>query len=344
MGHQLQACETSGQQGLTVVILAYNSAATIGACLDSLVQQGYKDFEVVVVNDDSTDETLSVVSSYSSSLRLSITRNGAHNIPRGRNIGLAFSQTELVAFVDSDDSAAPDWTRVIVDTFREHPDLALIAGDLVPAYRTRTAQAIALNDYAIRRLFGSDIMLFCTGNCAFNRNVMPDVRFNEYFRFGEDLELASRIRGRYRWKYVPGMKTHHYSRETLWQYAKQMYRYGFMKQYVSFAARSYRWLDFVPLSLFVAGGLTGLALQSWWFLLATIMLSLLEAIFVILYQRCPAGVAALTFPAWVVKNLSWSYGIGHALVKLAVDRDTRRLLRSGRTLEVHEPGTPVSHT
>ena len=77
------------QPGLTVVILTYNSAATLGACLDSLVGQADRDFGVVVVDDDSTDETLAIVASYSSRLRITVTRNGSHLIPRGRNIGLS---------------------------------------------------------------------------------------------------------------------------------------------------------------------------------------------------------------------------------------------------------------
>lgn len=320
----------SGRLGLTVVILTYNSVATIGTCLDSLAQQEHQDFEVVIVDDDSTDGTLSVVSKYSLSLRLKVERNGSHNIPRGRNIGLAGSQTDLVAFMDSDDSALPDWTRVIVETFGEHPETAFITGNLVPAYRTKVAHAISLNDDAIRRLFGNGMMLFMAGNCAINRNIAPDVRFDEYFRFGEDLELASRIHGHYCWSYVPGMRIRHYSRDTFQQYAKQMYRYGFMKQYVSFVSQSYRWLDFVPLALLVGGGLASLAIRSWWLLLVALPFSLLEALFVVLYQRCPARTAVLTFPAWVIKNLSWSYGIGHGLVTLAVDGDTRRLLRSKR--------------
>ena len=44
--------DTSGMPGLTVIVLTYNSAATIGACLDALVRQEYKDFDVVVVDDD----------------------------------------------------------------------------------------------------------------------------------------------------------------------------------------------------------------------------------------------------------------------------------------------------
>ena len=66
---------------LTVVILTYNSGNTIGECLDSLVSQRYQDFEVIIVDDDSVDETLAVVSDYSSRIKISVVRNGAHKHP-----------------------------------------------------------------------------------------------------------------------------------------------------------------------------------------------------------------------------------------------------------------------
>jgi len=318
----------TGSPGLTVVILTFNSALTIGACLDSLVNQRNRDFDVIIVDDDSTDETEAIVSGYSNRLRLSITRNGSHNIARGRNIGISCARSNLVAFVDSDDCAEPDWTRVIVDTFREHPETVLISGEMLPAYRTLTAHAIALNDHAVRRLFGGGIMQFCAANCAINLGTLQEVRFDEDFRFAEDLELASRIGGLYGKRYVPGMKIRHYSRETFSQYARQMYRYGFMKSWFSFVTRSFRWLDFVPLILCVGGSVVGLLLQSWWPLLLNIPFALAEAVFVICYERCPARIAALTFPAWLIKNLSWSSGIGLGLLTLFVDKDGRRLLRS----------------
>ncbi len=318
------------QPGLTVVILTYNSAATLGACLDSLVGQADRDFGVIVVDDDSTDETLAIVASYSSRLRITVARNGSHVIPRGRNIGLVASPTSVVAFIDSDDRAEPGWTRAIGTAFRDHPGTAMISGGLVPAYRTRIAQAIAVNDDAVRRLFGGGIMQFSAGNCAINRDVAPGTFFDEDFRFAEDLELASRIGARHPCQHIPGMRIQVYSRETFRQYARQMYRYGFMKQYFSFTARTYRWLDYVPLALLIGGGLAGVALRSWWPLLLTVPFSLLEALFVVCYQRCPAKVAALTGPAWVVKNLSWSCGVAHGLVALALDGDTRRLLHAKR--------------
>jgi glycosyltransferase involved in cell wall biosynthesis len=315
---------------LSVVILTFNSDATIGHCLESLIQQEYRDFEVVVVDDNSTDDTLSVVQGYADRLRLKVTKNGTHIIPRGRNIGIASSSTDLVAFLDSDDSVAPEWTRAIVETFREYPETALISGVALPAYRTRTAHAIALNDHAVRRLFARGVALFYAGNCAINLRVIKDVRFDEDFKFAEDLELWARVQRRYRWKYVPNMQIYYYSKETFRQYATQMYRYGFMKGYYSFTFKSYRLVDFVPLGLMAGCVIASLTLQSWRFLLLIILFSLAEALFVVFFERCPAKVALLTFPAWLVKNVAWSVGIGHGFVALAMDGDTRRLLRSKR--------------
>lgn len=317
-----------------MVILTYNSAATIGACLESLVHQHYQDFDLIVIDDDSTDETVSIVSGYSSKLRLSVKKNGSHNIPRGRNIGISCARTDLVAFVDSDDYATPGWTRAIVDAFLKYPETALISGDLMPAYRTSAAHAIALNDHAVRRLFHRGVMQFCAGNCAINRKALPDVHFDEEFKFAEDLELASRVEGRCAKRFVPDMVICHYSRDTFSQYARQMHRYGFMKLWFSLASRSFRLLDFVPLTLLVSGGVAALALRSWWPLLLNVPFALAEAIFVVCYQRCPIRVAALTFPAWLVKNLAWSSGIGHGLLALTVDGNARHMLRSKRTERV----------
>jgi glycosyltransferase involved in cell wall biosynthesis len=315
---------------LTVVILTYNSAATIGASLDSLVAQRCQDFSVIVVDDDSTDETLSIVDGYSSHLKISIARNGSHNIPRGRNIGISSAHTDIVAFMDSDDYAAPDWTRAIMDTFCEHPEVVLIGGELRPAYRTHVGHAIALNDHAIRRLFLKGELQFCAANSAINREKLQGTLFDEDFKFGEDIELASRITGIGAKRYVREMVIHQNSRNTFSQYARQMYRYGFMKVWFSFATRSFRWIDFVPMALLVGGVGASLALRTWWPLLLNVPFALTEAIFVVCYQRCSGQVAVLTFPAWLVKNLSWTIGIGSGLVALAVDADARQLVRTKR--------------
>ena len=319
---------------LTIAILTYNSGATIASCLASLAEQECKAFQVLVVDDDSVDDTLEVVSTFASELEITVARNGSHSIPRGRNIGLSRSGTDIVAFLDSDDSALPTWTRVILETLEGNSEIACISGELLPAYRTTTAQAIALNDDTVRRCFGGH-SLFSAGNCAINLAAFPGARFDEDFRFAEDLELLSRFGRSDSWRHVPGMRIKHFSRDTLREYAVQMYRYGFMKQYFAFSSGSYRWLDFVPLTLLLGGVVASLVAWVWWPLILVVALSLLEAAFVVAYQRCPLRVAPITFPAWLVKNFFWSCGVTVGLVALAVNRETRQLLRSKRAGSSH---------
>ncbi len=269
-----------------MAVLTYNSATTVRECLDALTKQEFKEFDVIVVDDDSTDETLQIIATYERLLNISVIRNGAHNIPRGRNLALAASRSDLVAFVDSDDFAAEDWTKVIVDTCVERPELAAIAGNLNPIARNRTAKAIALNDATIRETVGRGIMQFCAGNCAINRTVLPGNVFNEGFRHGEDLELISRVQQEAEWLAVPSMVTHHASRGSLRAYARQMHAYGRAKARVGYRFNAYRWIDYFPLAMLIGGAAAAGALGSWWYLLALVPFSVLEAGYVIVHQRC----------------------------------------------------------
>jgi glycosyltransferase involved in cell wall biosynthesis len=313
---------------LTVVVLTCNSARTLGSCLDSLAAQDDPDFDVLIVDDDSTDATVAVAAGYAARLRISVARNGSHLIPRGRNIGLAASRTPLVAFVDSDDRAAPGWTAAIRAAFGADPGLALASGDLVPAHRTAAAQAIALNDDAVRRLAGRGRPQFYAGNCAVNREILPGPVFDEDFRFAEDLELAARLQATAPWAHLPGMLVQHYSRDTFRGYARQMWRYGAMKHHYAVTSGRYRWLDYLPLALLLASGLAAAVLETGWPLVTIPGFSGLEALFVLGYQRCPPRAALLSWPAWLVKNVAWSGGLGCAVAALAARPAARRRLRA----------------
>ena len=94
------------------MIPSYNSAAFIGATLDSLAAQTYRDFEVVIIDDGSSDDTVAVAerSIAGRGLNVAILRRPA-DAPKGvstcRNLGLAAARGEWIAFLDSDDLFAP---------------------------------------------------------------------------------------------------------------------------------------------------------------------------------------------------------------------------------------------
>ena len=92
---------------VSVIIPLYNAEKYIGECLDSILAQTFQDFEVVVVDDCSTDNSVAVVESYAKKFdgRLKIVKakknHGNPGVPR--NIGLNFSRGEYVYFMDNDD-------------------------------------------------------------------------------------------------------------------------------------------------------------------------------------------------------------------------------------------------
>jgi glycosyltransferase involved in cell wall biosynthesis len=315
---------------LSIVVLTCDSAGTIDACLDSLVAQDHGDFDVVVVDDGSTDDTLDHVATYRDRLDLRVVRNGAHNIPRGRNLGLAASRHRYVAFLDSDDWATRTWAGTVARAFRDMPDVAMVAGSFIPDFRTRSAEAIGLCDLTVHELAGNGMLEFSAGRMAIDTEVLQGDIFDEHFVAAEDLDLAARILPLYRCEFIPDIVIHRSSRDTFGQYARQMYRYGAMKLQLGYAERSHRWLDFVPLAVIAVSSAAAIGFRRPWFALAVVPFSLAESAFVVAVKKPRPVIAALTVPSWLTKNVAWSAGVAAEAGRLASDADLRRRLRATR--------------
>jgi len=87
----------------SIVIPCYNGANTLSATLDTVVSQTFKNFEVVIVNNGSTDESLQVMESYSSLLPMNIISQKNAGVGGARNTGIQHSKGEFVSFLDADD-------------------------------------------------------------------------------------------------------------------------------------------------------------------------------------------------------------------------------------------------
>ena len=96
---------------VSVIIPLYNAEKFIGECLDSLLAQTFQDFEVIVVDDCSTDNSLAIVESYaekfSGRLKISRMKKNSGSAPAPRNKGFNFSCGEYVFFIDPDDFLTP---------------------------------------------------------------------------------------------------------------------------------------------------------------------------------------------------------------------------------------------
>ncbi|MBW1709221.1 MAG: glycosyltransferase [Deltaproteobacteria bacterium] len=107
----------------SVIIPAFNRAGLLPRAVDSVLDQTFEDFELIVVDDGSTDQTLEVLAAYQD--RLVLLTQPHKGVSAARNHGLSASRGGLVAFLDSDDYWLPEKLAVQVDFFRRNP-LALI--------------------------------------------------------------------------------------------------------------------------------------------------------------------------------------------------------------------------
>ncbi len=109
---------------VSVILPAYNAARFIGAAIDSVLAQTYSRFELIVVDDGSTDHTASILRGYGDRVRYIYQRNARQ--AAARNKGLRHATGELMAFIDADDIWLPQKLEKQVALFRQNPDLGLV--------------------------------------------------------------------------------------------------------------------------------------------------------------------------------------------------------------------------
>lgn len=115
---------------VTTIIPTYNRRKWIGECLDSVLAQTYKNIEIIVIDDRSTDDTVEWIRGNEKyrDVRLHVQeQNGGASI--ARNTGIEMARGDLIVFIDSDDMLEPDHIETAVRLFGEFPDLGLFCCD-----------------------------------------------------------------------------------------------------------------------------------------------------------------------------------------------------------------------
>lgn len=109
---------------ISVIIPVYNGAAFIAAALESVLGQTYQSWEMIVVDDGSTDDTASVVHQFSDRVRYLYQPN--RGPAAARNTGMAAAKGELIAFLDHDDQWTPDKLTVQANYLQQNPQVGYV--------------------------------------------------------------------------------------------------------------------------------------------------------------------------------------------------------------------------
>ena len=213
---------------VSVIVCAYNAERTMDRCLASLEKLNYPNYEVIVVNDGSTDATREIAERYNYVRLINQENKG---LSEARNVGLRAATGAIIAYTDSDCMADPDWLTHIVARFLSTNFGAVGGPNLSPPDDSLVASCVAVSPGAPTHvLLDDEVAEHIPGcNMAFRREALESIGgFDPIFRAaGDDVDLCWRLQNKgYKIGFSPAAVVWHFRRNTVRDYLKQQRGYG----------------------------------------------------------------------------------------------------------------------
>jgi len=181
---------------LSLVMPTKNRAHLIGETIQTIFQQTFKDWELVIVDDNSTDKTLKVVKKFQdqriSYYKLPSRLGGGPAI--ARNFGNLLAKTEIIVVVDSDDLNYPERLDITYDFFQKNPetDLFYAHADVWEIEKNlRRERRLPFTPFSIEEFKKVDFIPHPT--VAYRKKTILEFPYNPIFLFAEDYDMISRM-------------------------------------------------------------------------------------------------------------------------------------------------------
>lgn len=197
---------------ISVIIPVYNGEKTIQATLESVLQQTFPDFELIIINDGSTDQTLARIAQYDDP-RLSIYTNIRQGAAVSRNQGFQHSTGEYIAFLDADDLWTVDKLEAQLKALKDHPEntVAYSWTDYIDVAGNKlySGSYLALNGDIYSNLLVRNF-LENGSNPMIKRQAFIDIGgFDESLEGGQDWDLYLRLAAKYQFIAVPKVQIYY---------------------------------------------------------------------------------------------------------------------------------------
>lgn len=180
---------------VSVVVASYNSARTLGPCLDSLSRLNYPDYEVILVDDGSTDDTATVASAFPAVRYVRHERNLGLSV--ARNTGIFAARGEVVAFTDADCRADEDWLHYTVGELLESGAAGVGGHNLLPPDDSWVAAAVMVSPGGPAHVLLTDRLAEHIPGCnmvLWKRALEEVGGFDPQFRrAGDDVDICWRL-------------------------------------------------------------------------------------------------------------------------------------------------------
>lgn len=188
---------------ISIVIPLYNKDFIIKETLKSVLSQTYTDYEVIIVNDGSTDDSLKIASSFNDS-RIKIFNQENKGVSCARNLGIKNATGELISFLDADDYWHPNHLKEITKLYKDYPNCGMYCSRYSIQFTKKKKIKTHYNDEVSNTFRGVLIDYFkasmkyrvgLTSAVSVRKRILiqDNLEFNENINNGEDTELFTKI-------------------------------------------------------------------------------------------------------------------------------------------------------
>jgi len=180
---------------VSIIMPAYNREDTIPAAISSVLEQTYPHFELIIVDDGSSDSTADVVKSFDDERVRLIEGPGRSGVSEARNIGLRAAKGELIAYLDSDNTWQPEYLTAMVAALHQTPHAqAAYSGQYL--YRGTQPEPFAIrfgsfNKGLLENRNYIDLNCFVHSKCVFKKTGMFDTRLKRFVDWDLILKISS---------------------------------------------------------------------------------------------------------------------------------------------------------
>lgn len=116
---------------ISIVMPAYNAAKYITESITSVLNQSFTDWELIVVNDGSKDNTAEIVNSFQPDKRIVLINQSNQGVSAARNTGISAASGSFITFLDADDAYLPENLQVKYETIQKEPDIEYVYSDIM---------------------------------------------------------------------------------------------------------------------------------------------------------------------------------------------------------------------
>lgn len=185
---------------ISIIVPFYNVERELARCLDSIINQSFKDFEVLLVNDGSTDNSFRIADAYSrKDTRIKVFNQKNKGVGPARNVGLENAIGEYIAFIDADDCVHHKFLETLYSLIYIFKASIAICGCQKLTNYTETESEIidfkackteVIEKKKLFKLLFDKFPYLCVWGKLFKQDLIKDKRFS-HFKMNEDLEFNS---------------------------------------------------------------------------------------------------------------------------------------------------------